>query len=161
MKEIKITEEQARQMYDSGIESLKSIAQSNFPELFHQEKKWEDFGEIEGFYIDGDDGVILSYKSLESSSKNINIYPTETEAARELALIQLRQWRDKANGQPLADWCDWSNENQCKYCIKPIRKSWISDDAFKYRHELAFKTREIRNQFVKDHKSLIDKAFNL
>lgn len=46
MKTIEITEEQAKQMYKSGIESLKSIVESNFPNLFHEEKKWEDIKEM-------------------------------------------------------------------------------------------------------------------
>jgi|688.fasta_scaffold06641_13 hypothetical protein len=110
MKGIIITEEQAKQMYDSGVESLKSIAEINFPEL---------------------------------------------------SLIQLRQWRDKANGEHLESWCDWSDKNQTKYSICAYENSWKKHESILFREILVFKTKEIREQFIKDHKSLINKTFNL
>lgn len=159
MKTVKISKEQAKEMHKSGIESLISIAESTYPDLFHKEKEWEDFGEIKGFFINSFGDVV--FYSCSSEQDNINTYPTEEEAERELALIQLRQWRDKANGEPLNDWCDWNNDNQIKCCISPFQKTWSKQNLKYLREELAFKTEEIRDQFIKDHKTLIDKAFNI
>lgn len=159
MNIVRISEEQAKEMHKSGIESLISIAESAYPDLFHKEKKWEDFGEVKGFLINSFGGIV--FYSYSSRQDNINTYPTEEEAKRELALIQLRQWRDKANGEPLNDWCDWEAPSQVKYCIAPELNSWQIVALSTHREELAFKTKEIRDQFIKDHKTLIDKAFNI
>lgn len=158
-KKIEITERQAQQMYDSGVDGLKSIAESNFPELFEKEKTWEDIGMIEGYYF-GYDSAICSFPFNTPKQQEKNIYPTKEEAKRELALIQLRQWRDKANGEKLADWCDW-NSGECKYVIRSFKEGWVVGYACASRFELAFKTEKIRDQFIKDHKSLIDDAFNI
>jgi hypothetical protein len=161
MKGIIITEEQAKQMYDSGVESLKSIAEINFPELFNTDKQWEDFGSVEGYYISSDTNIHKLTYPQGSCNVNKNTYPSEKEAERELSLIQLRQWRDKANGEHLESWCDWSDKNQIKYSICAYENSWKKHDCFSYREILVFKTEEIREQFIKDHKSLINKTFNL
>jgi hypothetical protein len=161
MKEIIITEEQAKQMYDSGVESLKSIAEINFPELFNTDKQWEDFGLVEGYYIASDTNIHKLTYPQESCKVNKNTYPSEKEAERELSLIQLRQWRDKANGEHLESWCDWSDKNQTKYSICAYENSWKKHESILFREILVFKTKEIREQFIKDHKSLINKTFNL
>jgi hypothetical protein len=161
MKKIIITEEQAKQMYDSGVESLKSIAEINFPELFNTDKQWEDFGLVEGYYIASDTNIHKLTYPQGSCKVNKNTFPSEKEAERELSLIQLRQWRDKANGEHLESWCDWSDKNQIKYSICAYENSWKKHDCFSHREILVFKNEEIREQFIKDHKSLINKTFNL
>lgn len=160
MKNTQITEEIAKEMYNSGSESLKQLAELNYPELFRKEKKWEDFGEVKGVYINIF-GSTVNYNSSVSNNDNMNIHPTSAEARRALALIQLTQWRDKYNGEPLEDWCDWEDETQDKYCIVAFEKTYTSSFLTTYREVLTFKTESIRDQFMKDHKTLLDEAFNL
>lgn len=163
MKNTQITEEIAKEMYNSGSESLKQLAELNYPDLFHKEKKWEDFGRLKGYYID-DSSSIVDYgkdRLLMSVGSNRNIHPTEAEAKRALALIQLTQWRDKYNGEPLEDWCDWEDGNQMKHCIVPFEKTYSILTVNIYREKLTFKTEAIRKQFMKDHKTLLEEAFNL
>jgi hypothetical protein len=158
MKTIQITKEQAKEMYNSGIPSLISIAESNFPEMFITQK-WNNFGKIKGYYI-SELSTIIEYDGVATSSEK-NIYPSRGEAERELALIQLRQWRDKANGQPLNEWCLWDNREQTKYGISAYRNSWLRVEVTNSRYELVFKTKEIRDNFINEHNSLIDLAFNI
>lgn len=120
------------------------------------QKKWEDFGEIEGYYIDNMSNIIL-HKAY-SSEDNRNIIPTLKEAEAMLALIQLMQWRDKVNGQPLLEWCDWSNSRQNKYIIHKDRDTLYCGISSTMSFIMAFKTREIRDQFFIDHKDLLETA---
>lgn len=158
MKTIEITKEQAKEMFDSGVPSLIEIAETYFPEIFIKDK-WEDFGWVKGYFI-SELSTIVDYQGLAFSSEK-NIYPSEGEAERELALIQLRQWRDKANGQPLNEWCLWGDSNQTKYAIGGFKNSWTTVTVTNSRHELVFKSKEIRDEFINEHKLLIDLAFNL
>lgn len=160
MKSTQITEEIAKEMYNSGSESLKQLAELNYPELFHKEKKWQDFGKVKGFYIDSECDI-LEVDNVTPYSESRNIHPTKAEAKRALALIQLTQWRDKANGEPLEDWCNWQDDEKSKYSIVPKGRTYSKFDSYWYREVLTFKTEAIRDQFMKDHKTLLDEAFNL
>jgi hypothetical protein len=154
MKTTNITPEIAKDMYQSGIDSLKQLALLNYPELFCKQKKWEDFGEFSGAYI-GDNSEICTYSFFKPKLINRNVYPTLKEAESARALSQLCQWRDKANGEPLSNWVNWS-DNQEKYCIEIYNNVINADTYYNLFHDLAFKTPEIRDQFMKDHKDLLE-----
>lgn len=160
MKNTQITKEIAKEMYNSGSERLKQLAELNYPELFRKEKKWEDFGEVKGAYINIF-GEAVNYNSSVSNYDNMNVHPTRAEAKRALTLIQLTQWRDKYNGEPLENWCDWEDDEQIKHCIVAFEKTYTDVSVYNYREVLTFKTESIRDQFMKDHKTLLDEAFNL
>lgn len=157
MKTITISQETAKLMAESQSEILKNIAKENFPELFEKEKKWPEFGTVKGFYIKTDSGIAEANTTPMLDNRNIN--PTKKEAESALALSQLRQWRDKANGEPILDWCDWDKANQAKNCIVRSGNEIKFDLYYVVFHELAFKTSEIRAQFLKDHKTLLKTYF--
>lgn len=158
MKTVNISIETAKEMQSSGIESLKKMDEEAYPELVvHKQKTWEEFGKVKGFYI-GNTGTITTISGV-SNILNANTHPTEKEAKSALALSELRQWRDKANGEKLCDWADWSHPDQYKYCIfrhKNLADYQTNINAFE---ELAFKTSSIRDQFLKDHLDLIKTYF--
>jgi hypothetical protein len=156
MKQTNITPEIAKDMYQSGIGSLKQLAVLNYPELFCEQKKWSDFGVVKGAYIDSYSVVCRNVNFPTSYNDNKNTYPTTKEAESALALSQLCQWRDKANGEPLSDWADWSDKNQTKYVIDIINGKVSTSCYSKMFYDLAFKTREIRDQFMKDHRDLLE-----
>ena len=118
--------------------------------------KWEDLKLLKGFYVDID-SEIDSISDGDISAINRNLFPTKAEAEACLALSQLCQLRDAYNGEPLADWCDWSDANT-KYCIE-FYDNEIT--AFNYnctRKVLAFKTSELRDKFVENFSELIETA---
>ena len=157
MSKVKITAEQAKEMYK--IESLKAIAVEAYPEIFSQEKRWEDFGPIEGYYI-SDNSVICRQDIYRTSPLERNIYPTEKEAEQALAMCQLLQWRDKANGEPVDDWCEWDGYTYSYLIYRYGNEIKIRNTSYQYT-QLIFKTRQIAEQFLKDHKTLINQAFGL
>lgn len=158
MKTIEISKNDAEIMFNSKIPALISLAMSAYPDLFFVEKEWNDIGVIDGYYIESACNIIPV--TGKASSLNRNIYPTKEEAERELALIQLLQWRDIANGEKLHKWCNWEQDDS-KYCIFPYENKWSTCTSSRTRHSLAFKSFTIRDEFIKHHKSLINKAFNL
>lgn len=150
MKTIQITEEQAKQMFESGIESLKSIAETNYPELFKKKIEWSDFGKVIGFYID-DNSEINSYTLFDSCNDNKNTFPITEEAEACLALSQLCQWRDKRNDfwKP-----DYLNDNP-KYQLGFYRNKITKYSVYATSKVLSFKTEGIRNKFLEDFEYLI------
>ena len=83
--------------------------------------------------------------------------PTEKEYKAMLALRKLLWLRDVYNGEPLADWCDWS-DGTTKYCIC-FYKDEISKPPYRStRKILAFKTEKLRDKFVENFRELIETA---
>lgn len=159
MKTVNISLETAKEMQTSGIESLKKMAEETYPELVvPKQKTWDKFGDVKGFYI-SNIGTITGYLCDVSNRKNANTHPTEKEAESALALSQLRQWRDKVNGEKLCDWADWKNKLQRKHCILRSSDEIISGYTSESFIEISFKTEEIRDQFLKDHLDLIKTYF--
>ena len=147
--------------HESYIKSIRlstkeeiDLVKSKYPKLF--QKKWDDFGTVDGYYIDYSSNVRKIY--INACKYNRNIIPTEKEANAILALMQLIQWRDKANGQKLEEWCDWNSAAQIKYCIYKFKNNIDRNNYIYYNCILAFKTEEIRDQFMIDHKNLIEEA---
>lgn len=114
---------------------------------------WEDLKKLDGFYVESNSeiGSISGY----ISTINRNVFPTKEEAEACLALSQLCQLRDAYNGEPLADWCDWANSNQKKYCIIIHKGEIYKDNYVNLTKILSFKTGELRDKFVKNFEDLI------
>ena len=115
--------------------------------------KWEDLVIIKGYYLNSDCFIIG--RGDKPKNYNKNIFPTKEEAEACLALSQLCQLRDAYNGEPLADWCDWTNSNQKKYCIVIYKGEICKDDNVNISNILSFKTEKLRDKFVENFEDLI------
>ena len=117
--------------------------------------KWEDLKKLKGYYVNDLSEIFNLRNANMTISKNL--FPTKAEAEACLALSQLCQLRDAYNGEPLADWCDWSDANT-KYCI-----CFYEDKICKTKNRgdekiLSFKTDKLRDKFVKNFRELIETA---
>ena len=90
--------------------------------------------------------------------EDLNFFPTEEERKAVFALRKLCWLRDAYNGEPLADWCDWTNSNQKKYCLVIYKGEIYKDDYKNISKILAFKTLELRDKFFKNFRELIEIA---
>ena len=117
---------------------------------------WEDLVIVKGYYLNSDCFVIGL--GDEPNNYNKNIFPTKEEAEACLALSQLCQLRDAYNGEPLADWCDWTNSYQKKHCIDIYKGEIYKDDYVNISKILSFKTEELRDKFFKNFRELIETA---
>ena len=123
-----------------------------FKKINELPKTWEDLKYISGAYISA-----LSYintiNSIETIPSAKNIFPTKELAESVLALAQLLQLRDRYNGD---------NEgfifNKNNYCISVynynIDKSWNAQ----IQRVLAFRTKELGDEFYNNFKDLIEIA---
>ena len=115
--------------------------------------KWEDLEKVSGYYINtyGIARDALGFSVVNGK----NVFPTKAEAEACLALSQLCQLRDAYNGEPLADWCNWKNSYQKKYCIVIYKGEIYKDDYVNISKILSFKTEKLRDKFVENFEDLI------
>lgn len=121
-------------------------------------KTWEELGEIDGYYTDGFSDVFPCNAPQPYTNKayegNRNTWPTRKEAEASIALAQLCQLGDRYNRGWKPDWADANT----KPCIefrgdKMQGNGWMGKRAI-----LAFKTEELRDEFIKNFADLIEKA---
>jgi hypothetical protein len=113
-------------------------------------KKWEDIGDIKGYYITSNSEI--SDIIITSTYNNKNIYPTKELAEASLALIQLLYLRDIYNDGWSYDWNNTIyvivNMNNTAHCI---RTSNISSP-------MMFKSAELRDKFYNNFIDLLEIA---
>ena len=125
-----------------------------FRPISKSKPKWEDFGKLEGWYLDVYGYVIKTHDEV-SNSLTKTIWPTKEEAEACLALSQLCQWRDKYN----KGWKpDWKDNYEDKWCIGACNNRIHSYRTSDSNSVLSFKTSEIRNKFLEDFAELIEIA---
>lgn len=114
---------------------------------------WEELKKVSGYYIDSGSDILpdnnfTTYKCIR------NLFPTKEEAKAMLAMAQLCQLRDRWNGGWKPDWTDYT----CKYCIVFFKNILNKDMSYNVRCPMAFKTKELRNEFMETFKDLLEEA---
>jgi hypothetical protein len=121
-------------------------------------KTWDELGLIHGYYTDGFSNVFPCNTPQSYTNKayegNRNTWPTREEAEASIALAQLCQLRDRYNGGWKPDWAD----DMTKSCINIISGRITKNPWDATQHVLAFKTPELRDEFMKNFADLIEKA---
>jgi len=124
--------------------------------VFKEVKKgveWSDFGLVSGWWVT-ENSEIKKVGDIVNNELNCNVFPSKEEAEACLALSQLCQWRNKYNGDWVADWADGETK---KYCIIQAVDIMV-DTYYKSRKVLSFKSAEIRDKFLEDFRELIEQA---
>ena len=124
-----------------------------FKKINELPKTWEDLKYISGAYISSALSNVITVNSVKTDYYTKNTFPTKELAEAALALAQLLQLRDRYNGD---------NEgfifNKNNYCISVhnynIDKSWHTQ----IQRVLAFRTKELGDEFYKNFKDLIEIA---
>jgi len=122
-------------------------------------KKWEDLEEISGFFVHPT-GFVNQFELHNKTScmyvaPTKAIYATENQARSALAMAQLSQLMKDVNGE----WKPKYNGSADNYNIEFWTGS-INTDYSSYKAEfLTFPTSKIRDQFIEDHKELIEEYF--
>jgi len=116
-------------------------------------KTWEELKNISGYYISSSSSEITPSSVINAINCTKNVFPTKELAEATLALAQLLQLRDRYNGDNKGFIFDKVN-----YCItffnNSICKSW---DVYTHR-VLAFRTKELGDEFYNNFKDLIEIA---
>ena len=123
-----------------------------FKKINELPKTWEDLKYISGYYISNCYGI--KHSSLINCCKYAkNIFPTKELAEAALALAQLLQLRDRYNGDNKG--FIFSKDNYClAVCNSGIFKDW----SVHTQKVLAFRTKELRDEFYENFKDLIEIA---
>lgn len=158
MKQVTLTLDTARQMYNSGSPELKKFALDNFTEQELTKKalpkRWEDIEQISGYYISP--GSVILPSSFRSDQSHRNILPTKELAEAVLALCQLLYLRDIYNDGWVPDWN--SGIATVKYVIYFLEDSVTKGCNYTAQRVLAFKSPELRDEFLNNFRSLIETA---
>lgn len=163
-KQILLSLETAKQMYNSGIEAIKLFALNNYSkeELEAKElpKSWKELKKFKNVYgVVG--GKVYKYTELTAIDNNKNMLPTESLAKATLALSQLLQLRN-------AWWRDWTpiwgiSLAEKKYAIMYdfIDRDFVINASYKINEIFVFKTEELAREFLDTFEELLHEAKEL
>ena len=161
MKEVKLSLDTAKALYQQGGAS-KLFALDNYTEeeINRKElpKSFKDLGIISGYYVDSKDGQIEETNNCNSESIVSNgVVPTESLAKAVVALCKLLYLKDAYNSSWKPDW-----KNSDGKSVIEIRDYKISTSIYSSTNKiLTFKTIQLRNEFLKNFKDLIEEAKEL
>jgi hypothetical protein len=129
MRNIKISLETAQRWHNGQDQELKDLAVQTYPELAKKElpKSWEELGQEH------------------------NLYHTIEQLDASFAMRQLSQLLTVYNDGWVPDWSDYDT----KYVILFFEDNIATDWSYAYKRFLAFKTRELRDEFLTNFRSLI------
>ena len=116
-------------------------------------KRYEDIPEREGYYIDMFSEIQTGQRYEGDDVDDQNVFPHKHQAEAVLALSQLLQLREEYIGE----WqVDWKDEDQDKYCIEHVSGKISTNTYFGTQNILSFPIRQMRDDFMEDHKELIE-----
>lgn len=150
MKTLKITPPEGYEI-DKDKSTLEEIVfkpvKKNLP------KSWEDLETIEGYYANGIS--VNKCKPRLPSDQFKDTFATEAQAKASIALAQLSQLREVYRG----GWVpDWNDTNEKKYVIGKYENTLTIYFNVYQHYFLAFQSAEIRDEFLKNFKDLIEEA---
>ena len=114
---------------------------------------WEELNKITGYFIDKNSRLGYA-NNCETKYENKNVFPTKELAEAALALAQLLQLREKYNDGWMPNW----NDNKVKFSIYRQFGKLDKVDCRSVFHVLTFKTEELRDEFFKNFKDLLEVA---
>ena len=158
-KQITLTLEQARKIYKKSPE-MDELLLANFSKQELEKStlptSWTDFKSITGYFInsESESGCIIDYYSGDDIYKDV--FATKKQAKSALAMAQLSQLMRVYNG----DWePDWTDTLSNKYVIRAVKNklkpTWFSI----VNQFLAFKTAELRDEFLENFEDLIKEYY--
>lgn len=133
---------------DALIKELQAMTFNDLP------KRWEELGEIKGFYVDRPSEVL--YVSLvHTEQANRNVFPTSDQAEASIHLAMLLQLRDVYR----EGWVpDWEDEGEARYCLVLRLNQWILEESYIHNFPFSFQTKERAELFLENFEDYLDKV---
>ena len=161
-RNVKVSLETAKRWYQQGGE-FKEMALSAYSEaeLNPVKNEWESKFSgncIEGYYISSL-STVNSIRS-ECSDEDKATFKTGKQAKAALAYAQLTQLMalEEYNGNWIAD---WTNGNESKYCIVPVKDELKLEVFFEFKQNICFRNISIAELFLSNNYDLLRKYFEL
>ena len=120
-------------------------------------KSWKELETINGYWVDIC-SEICEDEGFECVETHKNIFATEEQAKASIALAQLSQLREVYRGAWVPD---WYNVDQTKHCIIRLDGKIDTRMLYSFAHFLSFQSPEIRDEFLKNFRDLIEEASSL
>jgi|688.fasta_scaffold789470_1 hypothetical protein len=149
----------AKKWQNGSEKELKELAFYIYPELAKKElpKSWDDLEKISGYYITTGSELGINEVVSPLLNEDQNIFFAEKQAKSALAMAKLSQLMAVYNDGWLADWKDYS---QKKYCILFSQYDLVIWDNLFTKFFLAFKTKELAEEFLSNFREDIETYFN-
>lgn len=157
-REIRMSLDEARDIYQSASEDLKKLLLTTFTEEELKRKSFDDINHI-GYWV-LEDGTVAKSSPKDDLVDCMDNWPTRKMAEAQLAMSQLAWWmrQPEYNGADQDEWCDWSNKYQYKATIKHYKGNADIFPDSTISSYLAFKCEKTARRFLEDHRELIEKA---
>lgn len=156
-KQITLSLEVAKRLYGKSDE-MNAILLENFTELelgiLKLPKSWDHLKNVQGWIINGTAEVVKGNDDCFHQFRQ-GRFSTEKQAKSALAMAQLSQLIKAYNEDWTPDWTDL----QPKYCICLVSNKIKCDFFCRTHYFLAFKTADIRDEFLHNFKDLINEYF--
>lgn len=116
-------------------------------------KTWEDLKSVKGWWVT--EQANLNTANSNAEKGNENVFVTKEQAKAAIALAQLSQLREVYR----QGWVpDWKNSGVAKYSITKIKYEIDTVNIYNSAHFLSFQSEEVRDEFLRNFKDLIEEA---
>lgn len=116
-------------------------------------KTWEDLGNIKGWYVSNN--KVLEYSSNPPDESSSDVFAIKEQAKAAIALAQLSQLREVYR----QGWVpDWYYAGEIKHSIIKLDGKIDSTSLWRSAHFLSFQSLQVRDEFLKNFKDLIEEA---
>lgn len=133
---------------DALIKELQEMTFNDLP------KRWDELGEIKGFYVDRPSEVL--YVSLvHTEQANRNVFPTSDQAEASIHLAMLLQLRDVYR----EGWVpDWEDDDERKYSLFLGTDGWVLCSNYDLLCPFSFQTQKRAELFFLNFEDYLDKV---
>lgn len=121
---------------------------------------WEEFCETHPIkqgesYVSSGSSILEASFTKRAYKSDKNLLPSKKYAEAIRALCQLIQLRDCYNDgwKP-----DWTNPSTVKHCVGIMQNRIVNQSLLMTNKMMAFKTKELRDEFIKNFRELIEVA---
>jgi len=146
-KTIKMKKPTNKAERDALIKELQAMTFNELP------KRWDELGEVEGFYVDRDSDVI-DVSCGDSHDFNRNLFPTSEQAEASIYLAMLMQLRDVYREGWLPDWTD----ARTKVCLLLECGDWNLYTNYDLSCPFSFQTKERAELFLENFGDYLEKV---
>jgi hypothetical protein len=157
-RNVKISLETAQRWYNGTDNELKELALQTYPELAKKElpKSFSEIGVVHGWFFNENE-VLEETNKCQDKGGFRYCFATENQAKSSLAMAKLSQLMAVYNNGWQADWND---EDESKFCIVFYDGAIRVDSLCSTKRFLAFKTKEIAEEFLENFREDIETYFN-
>ena len=146
--------ETAKKWFSGSISELKDLAVQAYPELAKEKlpKSWWELGNVEGFFVEEECGIIFALCPVTDYSKNV--FATREQAEACIAMAQLSQLLKVYNDGWVADYLNDEQKFAIIFRAEELTVNLFSNT----RHFLTFKDAPTADLFLENFRELIEQA---